>query len=256
MIFPEPGYEGEKLWDDTIYIELRAQLEEKGHTVASFPCDVDISHDVGLYCGLPLYPCPTTQNSICVQLEPPVTPFRARFYERMGGLPFNRIITFVKDYVDDKRVFYDCFPIVPYQGELAPKRDKYICAVSGGGKEFPSVTIDGRLYESLYPARRLAYMGFGKDLDLYGRGWEKDVEMIQAVNYCGPCENKIKTMSQYKYAIVFENCLDVYTSEKYFDAQMAGCIQLYRGQLPQYDINHADYRNWAARIIKHLEAVI
>jgi hypothetical protein len=185
-----------------------------------------------------------------------VTPGRARFYERMGGLPFNRILTFVKDYVDEKRVFHEVVPVMPYHGELAKVRDLYICAVSGGGKEFPSVTVDGKVWESLFPARRLAYMGFGKDLDLYGTGWEKDVEMMNAVNYLGPCDNKIKTMSRYKYAIVFENTASCYTSEKYWDAKMAGCEVLYRGQLPNYTMEHADYRNWAARIVKHLEAII
>ena len=182
-------------------------------------------------------------------------PHRARFYERMGGLPFTRILTFVREYCDEKRVFWEPFPIIPYLGELAPVRDLYICAVSGGGKEFPSVTIDGKLWESLFNARRLVYLGFGKDLDLYGTGWEKDAEIMNACNYLGQCENKIKTMSRYKYAIAFENTASCYTSEKYWDAKQAGCEVLYRGQLPNYTMEYADYRRWAERVIKHLEAV-
>ena len=261
VILPEPGYEGEMLWEPCsgdwhlLWLGLKSQLEEKGHEVVSYPTDADLTNAVGLYCGLPPYPTPTTEKSICVQLEPPVTPGRARFYERMGGLPFNRILTFVKNYVDEKRVFWEPVPLIPYAGALSPKRDKFICAVSGGGKEFPSVTVDGITYESLFPARRHAYLGFGKDLDLYGRGWEKDIEMINAVNYMGPCDNKIKTMSRYKYAIVFENTASCYTSEKYFDALQAGCELLYRGQIPKYNIGYADYRNWATRIINHLEAI-
>lgn len=261
VIFPEPGYEGDALWQPARndwhlpYLEVRSQLEEKGHEVVSFPCEVDISHDVALYCGLPVYPCPTLTRSVCVQMEPPIVPGRARFYERMGGLPFSRILTFVREYVDDKRVFHEVVPVMPYHGELAEVRDKYICAVSGGGKEFPSVTIDGKLYESLFPARRMAYMGFGKDLDLYGTGWEKDVEMMNSVNYLGPCENKVKTMSRYKYAIVFENTASCYTSEKYWDARQSGCEVLYRGDFPKYTMEHADYRKWAERVVKHIEAV-
>jgi len=188
-------------------------------------------------------------------MEPPIVPGRARFYERLGGLPFTRILTFCREYVDNKRVFFECVPVMPYRGEKAPVRDLYICAVSGGGKEFPSVTIDGREYKSLFAARRMAYLGFGDDLDLYGTGWEKDAEIITNVNYLGPCDNKIKTMSRYTYAIVFENVAACYTSEKYWDAIQAGCIPLYRGQLPDYTFDHADYRQWATRIVKHLEDV-
>lgn len=261
VIFPEPGYEGEALWQPCRndwhlpYLEVKAQLEEKGHEVSSSDYKTVIPHDVALYCGMNPASPPPVVPSLCVQLEPPIVPNRARFYERMGGLPFTRILTFVREFCDEKRVFFEVVPVMPYHGELAQVRDLYICAVSGGGKEFPSVTIDGKLYESLFAARRLAYMGFGKDLDLYGTGWEKDVEMMNAVNYMGPCENKIKTMSRYKHAIVFENTLSCYTSEKYWDAIQAGCIPLYRGQFPKFTMEHADYRNWATRIVAHLEAI-
>ena len=260
IIFPEPGYEGDRLWTPALndwhkpYWEVKLLLEAKGYEVKSFPCEVDISHDFGLYCGMPPYPCPTTGKSVCVQMEPPIVPNRARFYKRMGGLPFTRILTFVRAYCDEKRVFHEVVPLMKYEGELEPIRDLYICAVSGGGKEFPSVTIDNVLYESLFNARRLAYLSWGKDLDLYGRGWEKDIEIMNAVNYMGPCDNKIKTMSRYKYAIVFENC-PIYTSEKYWDAKQAGCEILYRGEWPRYKFEYADYREWAKRVVGHIEVI-
>jgi len=261
VIFSEPGYEGERLWQPATndwhlpYCEVRMLLEEKGHQIVSYPCETNDKTDVGLYCGLPMYPCPTITRSLCVQLEPPIVPNRARFYERMGGLPFTRILTFVREFVDNKRVFHEVVPAMPYKGELAPVRDLYICAVSGGGKEFPSVVVDGKTYESLFQARRFAYLSWGKDLDLYGRGWEKDIEIMNVCNYLGPCEDKIKTMSRYKYAIVFENTANCYTSEKFWDAKQAGCEILYRGEWPKYDLEHADYRQWAKRIVKHLEDI-
>jgi hypothetical protein len=261
VIFPEPGYEGEKLWQPARndwhlpYLEVKAQLEEKGHEVTSSDYNTVIPHQVALYCGMHSISPPPVGPSVCVQLEPPIVPNRARFYERMGGLPFTRILTFVREFVDNKRVFHEVVPAMPYKGELAPVRDLYICAVSGGGKEFPSVVVDGKTYESLFSARRFAYLSWGKDLDLYGRGWEKDIEIMNVCNYLGPCEDKIKTMSRYKYAIVFENTADCYTSEKYWDAIQAGCVPLYRGEWPKYDLEHADYRNWAKRIVKHLEDI-
>ena len=138
-VFGEPGYEGERLWIPAVnswhlpILEIKLLLEDKGHTICSFPCEVDIDKDIGIYYGMPLYPCPTIKRSLSIQMEPPIVPGRARFYERMGGLPFTRILTFVREFVDNKRVFHVVVPAMPYKGELAPVRDLYICAVSGGG---------------------------------------------------------------------------------------------------------------------------
>jgi hypothetical protein len=158
-------------------------------------------------------------------------------------------------------VFYEIVPIMPYKGELAPIRDKYICAISGGGKEFPSVMVDGRVYESLFQARRFKYLEYGKLLHLYGNGWMLDtpenIEIRDKCEYMGECKDKIHTMSQYHAAIVYENTDKTYTSEKYWDAVQSGCDfkRWYRGEIPEYPIEHADYRNWAKRIVKHLEEV-
>jgi hypothetical protein len=95
----------------------------------------------------------------------------------------------------------------------------------------------------------------GKDLDLFGTGWEKDPEVMNNCNYLGQVEDKICTMSRYTYAIVFENTADCYTSEKYWDAIQAGCTPIYRGQFPKYTMEYADYRQWAKRIVQHIEAI-
>ena len=260
VIFPEPGQQG-KFWDalpndwHLAHHQLRDELEQLGFTIGVWPCDVDKTHDVGLCFDFPRYPCDIPGRAVCVTLEPPVV--HPRQYDKINGLPFQRVVTFAREFCDDQRVFWEPYPLIKYEGNLSEQRDKYICAVSGGAKDFPSVNIKGRIFESLYNARRLAYLSMGKDLDLYGVGWENDHEMLNAVNYKGAIENKIKTMSQYKHAIVFENCTcEGYASEKQHDAHQAGVIPITRGWTPDYPWEYAYSQAWAKRIAQHVKAII
>ena len=56
-------------------------------------------------------------------------------------------------------------------------------------------------------------------------------------NYLGATEDKIKTLSRYKVAIVIENSPD-FISEKLFDAIRAGCVTVYVGpEIKKYGIS-------------------
>jgi hypothetical protein len=79
-------------------------------------------------------------------------------------------------------------------------------------------------------------------VDLYGRGWTKifarsSFWLVYLLNfkkikniYIGPCESKIVTMSQYTFALCFENLrMDGYITEKIFDCFFAGTIPIYWG---------------------------
>lgn len=281
VIYPEPGQEGrffEKMPNDwhIQHHQLRDELVTLGFTVEVWPVDAHKTHDVGLCFDFPKYPCLIPDRSLCVMLEPPVV--YPRQYEKMNGLPFTRICTFARDFVDNRRVFYEPFPVVKYYGDMPWKipakdgmsytatemayrsivnRNKNICAISGGGKDFPTQMIDGRVYESYYNARRQTYLGLGKDLDLYGVGWEKDIEIINSVAYKGPIQgHKVPVMAKYKQAIVYENCYcEGYASEKQYDAYQAGVIPLVRGWKPDYPWEYAESGNWAKRIAKHAKEV-
>lgn len=261
ILHPVPGYSGNKLFEPCMndwhlsYVELRRHLEEEGYEVFSYP-DVDLSEvdgkrDIQIVFdhqgGIGIADNKLCDRSILVMLEPPVV--QPHQYTRIHGLPYTRILTYALDYVDNRKIFYSHFPIVRYRKPIEGKHDRHICAISGN-KSFKHP-------QELYTARRLAYLAFGKDLDLYGHGWGTDVEMINTVNYLGQCEDKVQTLSKYQFAIVFENMLlRGWCSEKYWDCIMAGTVPIYRGWRPEgMTIDDVDETAWSRRILSHLKAI-
>jgi hypothetical protein len=249
VIYPEPGYEGGAFLDvapNNWHLsnrELVRQLGIAGYTVKIWPCEVDVDNDIGLALDHPRYPAKIPNLAMCVNLEPPVV--YPRFFERINGWPYQRILTVYKPYVDDKRTFWSPFPIVKYDGPLE-KHERYLCAISSGDKLFDHP-------DALYEARRQCYLSFGKDIDLYGWGWQRDTEIMDRCNYIGPVDNKVLTLSKYKFAIVFENqVLPGWTSEKYWDCIQAGTVPIYRGSLPDYPMERAMPVEWAKGILEHL----
>jgi hypothetical protein len=84
---------------------------------------------------------------------------------------------------------------------------------------------------SLYPKRIEAIMWFQEnfmfDFDLWGRGWQiRSFPVAKGVS-----SHKLKTYSNYKFALTFENCDNAvgYISEKILDAFMAGIVPVYWG---------------------------
>lgn len=254
VIYPEPGYEGESLflrpapnnWQKG-NAEVMRRLKQEGYTVKVWPCEVDTQNDIGLAFDHPVYDCKIPDTALCVSLEPPVV--RPRFFQRIHGWPYKRIITCHKPFVDDKYIFYSPFPTMPYDGPLAEKKTGKLVAISSGNKKFGTPG-------EMYTTRRNVYMGFGKHLDLYGWGWESDPEVRDACNYLGQVENKIKILSQYETAIVIENqVVPGYTSEKYWDCLQAGTKMVYIGSYPDYGIEEALPEAWANRIVSHLNTL-
>jgi hypothetical protein len=231
--------------------ELKRQVEDKGWTFHIWP-DIDfdpMGKDVvalynGVYPQTP-DPVPVVEKSVLLILEPPVV--KPRTYERLFGWHHRRILTFVRSAVDGKRVFYVPFPVPSYTKDLSRiRRDKYICAISSN-KMIPG---------SLHGDRRLAYLGWGKDLDLWGWGWHTDPEMMDKVNYCGPVNDKVAKLAEYQFAIAFENqIIEGYTSEKYWHCVQAGTVPLYRGWRPDYTLDYCTEVNWSKNVVAHLEAV-
>ena len=252
VIYPEPGYEGKAFTAEApnswhlSNVALVGALKTAGYDVKIWPCDVDVESDIGLALDHPRYDAKLPKTAMCVNLEPPVV--YPRFFDRINGWPYKRILTCCMPYVDDKRTFWSPFPIVKYDGKLA-SHDKFLCAISSGNKHFAR---PGELYTD----RRNCYLSFGKDIDVYGWGWHEDVDLIHKCNYLGPVDNKILTLSKYKYAIVFENqCIPGFTTEKYWDCIQAGTVPLYRGSLPDYPMKEALPKGWSANIVRHLKEI-
>ena len=252
VIYPEPGYEGARFTAEApnnwhlSNVALVEGLKNAGYPVKIWPCEVDTRLDIGLAIDHPRYEAKIPDLAMCVNLEPPVV--YPRFFDRLRGWPYKRILTCCKPYVDDKRTFYSPFPIVRYEGKLGD-HGKYLCAISSSNKRFEHK-------DALYADRRKNYLSWGKDIDVYGWGWHEDVDIIARCNYLGPVDNKIATLSKYKYAVVFENqIIDGFTTEKYWDCLQAGTTPLYRGSIPDYPMEDALPQAWAGRIVKHLAEI-
>jgi len=98
---------------------------------------------------------------------------------------------------------------------------------------------DPDLRGELYSERRKAIRYFsGRDgFHLYGGGWDKLIFGVSYGDYraglkCyqGKCQNKIDTLSDYRFSICYENAIfPGYITEKIFDCFYAGCIPVYLG---------------------------
>ena len=105
----------------------------------------------------------------------------------------------------------------------------------------------------LYFLRNEMIKNLHEEIDLWGFGWEEKTSRILLktfisdksfnfvklfddlkfnhkipINYRGISDNKIQTMSNYRYSLVIENSID-YVSEKLIDAIIAGTIPVYVG---------------------------
>lgn len=107
---------------------------------------------------------------------------------------------------------------------------------------------------------------------LYGKGWnqpkrynisEKILGFKKYTTYKGEVGNKIKTLSNFKFCICFENLTDVdgYITEKIFDCFKARCVPVYWGasNIEKYIPNECfiDFRqfNNFEKLLKHLDSI-
>ena len=254
VFFPEPGYAGDQWFAPTpnrwenAWIALRDRITSAGLDLQVFPCDVDRKNDIGVYFDTPRYNAPLVEKSMVIMLEPPVV--HPRQYERMKALGFKRVLTFMKEAVDNSKVFYSPFPLIKYTPTKEIERTKKVCAIYG------NKMFDGP--GELYTARRQQILSWGMEIDLYGRGWEKDQEIIETVNWCGPFEgNKVDLLRQYTYTVNYENCnLEGYATEKWGDAIQAGCVPIRRGWEPSYSIEDVFEDKWSEHVFSHLTQIL
>ncbi|NGX28436.1 MAG: hypothetical protein K940chlam1_00615 [Candidatus Anoxychlamydiales bacterium] len=138
---------------------------------------------------------------------------------------FSKIFTFNDALIDNKKLFKFYYPDAKKMIEDTPSfENKKFCTqiTSDKSSDHPC---------ELYTERRNAIKYFEEfapsDFDLYGIGWKKE----EFSSYKGSIPDKIKTLSEYKFAICYENSKDVkgYISEKIFDCFHTGTIPIYLG---------------------------
>lgn len=140
------------------------------------------------------------------------------------------IITWNKDAVDEKRIFYINWPYTMKKdfGDVPFEKRKLLTAIYsnkfGCGKK------------ELYSERRKIFRyfeGVEDTFDLYGYGWSVN----DFHNYKGEIKNKAEIYQGYRFAIALENVKNIRggVSEKIFDCLCAGIVPVYLGAR---DITH------------------
>lgn len=152
--------------------------------------------------------------------EPPVVnniSYRDNYYGY-----FKKIFTWNRDLVDNKKIFLLSIP-QPLPPNLFfcsfEKKRKYVIVSSNKSSKHK---------DELYSARKRIIDFFEeKGLDLYGYGWGK--ENLKC--YRGITENKLETLSKYKFCFCFENMKNIsgYITEKIFDCFFSKCVPIYFG---------------------------
>lgn len=138
---------------------------------------------------------------------------------------FHKIFTWNSEkFADDNNIVNFFLPMVNSQA---------VANVDFKEKSFLTLIASNKnsIYKNeLYSERKKVINYFentNDDFSFYGYGWSDDVYK----NYKGKIQNKIKTLSQYKYCICFENMCNVnnYITEKLFDCFEAQCVPIYWG---------------------------
>lgn len=162
------------------------------------------------------------QNRILIIQEPPVV--SPKSYNKHFHRYFSKVLTWNPDLVDDRK-YYDFKYPQPIPGKMyfVPFSQKKMFTQISGNKK-------GVGDNELYSERRKVIDFFESnniDFEFYGVGWEKE----KLSSYKGKTDNKLKTLSQYKYSFTFENCsgLKGYVTEKIFDCFFAGTVPIYWG---------------------------
>ncbi len=102
---------------------------------------------------------------------------------------------------------------------------KFLLMMNSKGK------VKGFWKNELYNERIKALEFFSKynEVDLYGDRWENSALFIKKI-WRGFVDDKPKTMSDYKFALCFENAVwSGYVTEKIFDCMQVGTIPIYWG---------------------------
>lgn len=245
--------------DDTLtpFIRLRDSLKQQGITVHT--ADLLLKHEKNDYISdyysfgiLDNYEQLKSRSDVNLRafiiFEPPVVD--PRIYKALPKLTADFDQVYIHNIngdgyslkgVDQSKLRKLYWP-QPYKGVLLnywerENRDRRIVMINGNHKPASS-------NEELYSKRieALAALAQVGAVDLYGRGWERwwsrnsmwmpywlNRKVLMSI-YKGACESKYEVLSQYSFALCFENmAMEGYITEKIFDCLYAGTIPLYLG---------------------------
>lgn len=205
------------------------------------------------------------KKNVLFIVEPPiVNPFN---YMRIFHLFFKKIYTWKDDLVDNIKYFKYCLPVTKkgLKTKRVPFNNKKLLIVMNiNWLPFLPFKMLSLKTKELYTERIKAIDFFdtyySTDFYLYGRGWNKPQKFSiwqrlfgckKYKTYKGEfhSKDKYKILSQFKFCLVFENCLAKGNiSEKIIDCFKARCVPIYLGapNIKDYISNKCfiDYRRF------------
>ena len=140
---------------------------------------------------------------------------------------FSKIYTWDDSLVDNKTFFKFYYPVlIPMLNELPFFEERKLCTLI-------SSHLKSSVENELYSEREKVICYFEdmheEGFEFYGRRW--DSSKFKSYRGTLPPEEKLKTMSGYRFAICYENTRGTagYLTEKIFDCFASGTIPIYWG---------------------------
>lgn len=168
---------------------------------------------------------------------------------------YGKVFTWNDSLIDNKKYYHYYWPQNTDKktvNNIPFEKKKFLTLINANKTNY----LPNELYSLRIKAIRYFEKYHPKDFDLYGYGWNKRLELKNAFSalkyhptslplfisdyiksfkklatYKGVTKDKIITLSQYKFALCFENMtnIDGYITEKIFDCFKAKCIPIYLG---------------------------
>jgi len=164
---------------------------------------------------------------IYIPFEPPVvmTQHEPENLKKISKL-FSKVLTWQDDLIDNEKFLKFFFPIPEFKSiiEFSSFTEKKLLTTVVGYKHS---NHPDELYSKRIEAIKFFEKNHPDSFDLYGMGWNKS----EFISYKGPVDDKLTTMSHYKFALCYENQCNIngLISEKIFDCFYAKTIPIFWG---------------------------
>lgn len=268
-----------------VMISLKKYLQERGIDINTY--DIKTSKEPMLYVYFDIpYPWDLQawktiishvgRNILFLWESPLIVPFN---YWKPLHIFFEKVYTWHNPLIDHKKYFHFLWPksVQGLNKKTIPfKKKKFLVMINSNKIPFYPFQLLSSFGKELYSERIKAIDFFERHIpqrfSLYGKGWNKPSKYSLTQHllgskiyrtYKGEIEDKIQTLSGYKYCLCFENVgnVDGYITEKIFDCFKARCVPIYWGasDIAKYVPTSCfiDFRNFKDyyKLIEYLDSI-
>ena len=235
-----------------VFVELKKYLKERNVVINTYDIPTKKTPEKYVYLDMP-YPSDIAawkiilankgKNILLCNETPLVIPFN---YWKILHIFFSKIYTWHDGLIDSKKYFRIHWPKSSAGINTKAKSfkaKKFLVIINTNKLPFYPFKIISPFGKELYTERIKSIEFFENKIPekfyFYGKGWNKRKKYnIRELffgykkygTYRGTVDDKIKTLSDFKYALCFENVeAKGYITEKIFDAFKAKCVPIYWG---------------------------